>query len=69
MNSFVSQLETPPDWLEKHGTVLSLIHGDLHGGNLLVDLKGTPWVIDYGEVRQGPFVFDLARLAAGMLFE
>jgi Ser/Thr protein kinase RdoA (MazF antagonist) len=41
----------------------------LHGGNLLVDLKGTPWVIDYGEVRQAPFVSDLARLTAGMLFE
>ena len=69
MTQFITQLRAPPEWLAEQKPVLSLIHGDLHGGNLLVDLKGTPWVIDYGEVRQAPFVSDLARLTAGMLFE
>lgn len=69
LEHFVERLSSPPEWLAQCGTLLSLVHGDFHGGNLLVDLKGTPWVIDYGEVCEGPCVFDLARLAAGMLFE
>ena len=36
---------------------------------MLVDLKGTPWVIDYGEVHEGPVAYDIARLTTGMLFE
>lgn len=63
-------MKAPPEWLASSGILLSLIHGDCHGGNLLVDLKGTAWVIDYGEVRDNsPIIFDIARLAAGMLFE
>ena len=63
-------MKAPPGWLARSGILLSLIHGDCHGGNLLVDLKGTAWVIDYGEVRgNSPIIFDIARLAAGMLFE
>lgn len=69
LEQFIERLSSPPEWLAQSGTLLSLIHGDFHGGNLLVDLKETPWVVDYGEVCEGPCVFDLARLAAGMLFE
>ena len=69
LEKFIERLSSPPEWLSQSGTLISLIHGDFHGGNLLVDLKGTPWVIDYGEVREGPCVFDIARLTAGVLFE
>ena len=66
----IEHVKSPPEWLATSGVLLSLIHGDFHGGNLLVDLRGTPWVIDYGEVRdESPSIFDIARLTAGMLFE
>jgi hypothetical protein len=34
------------------------IHGDLHGGNILVDQHGIPMIIDYGDIGEGSAPFD-----------
>jgi hypothetical protein len=50
----------------------SIVHGDLHGGNILVsqDRVGQirAWVIDFPHVHVGPTVQDLARLEADIKF-
>ena len=40
----------------------SIIHGDLHPRNILVDRDGRPWLIDFGRVRQGHTLFDFIKL-------
>lgn len=40
----------------------SIIHGDLHLRNVLVDGDGRPWLIDFGRVREGHTLFDLIKL-------
>jgi hypothetical protein len=40
----------------------SIIHGDLHLRNILVDRDGRPWLIDFGQVRQGHTLFDFIKL-------
>jgi len=40
----------------------SIVHGDLHIYNILVDNVQVPWVIDYGKTRQAHSVFDLVFL-------
>lgn len=49
----------------------SLIHGDLHGGNILVDLTGSPArfkFIDYRNSGFGPRMLDIAALEATVRF-
>ncbi len=43
---------------------LSVQHGDLHGGNILVTDSGDPVIIDYGEI--GEFVCCLDRLFSSL---
>ena len=71
LDSFVRSLEEKglPAWTNDWTPVRSTIHGDLHGGNLLIDLRGTPWVIDYGEVGEGLPIFDVVRILVSVLFE
>jgi hypothetical protein len=38
----------PPDY---PGPWFGVVHGDLHGGNIMVDSRSYAWLIDYGEVR------------------
>lgn len=45
-------------------TPTCLIHGDLHGGNVLVTATGKPYMIDFATVRIGPRFADAAALAA-----
>ena len=33
------------------GPWFSIVHGDLHGGNIAVDTRSYAWLIDYGEVE------------------
>ena len=44
------------------------IHGDLHGGNILVDRRGTATIIDYGNVGNGSAPFDPITLEFSHLF-
>jgi hypothetical protein len=39
----------------------SIIHGDLHPGNILVDETGRAWLIDFDHVREGHILFDFVR--------
>ena len=44
------------------------IHGDLHGGNILVDSNSTPVMIDYGDIKDGPAAIDPVTLELSILF-
>jgi hypothetical protein len=65
-----------PDWAS--GTrgwtpIVSLVHADMHGQNILIDLRETTWIIDFGMVREpdkdtSP-IYDLGRLVCSLLFE
>jgi hypothetical protein len=46
---------------------LSLIHGDLHLGNILVGPAGDAWMIDFALVREGHALFDWAVLEISVL--
>jgi len=39
----------------------SVIHGDLHGRNVLVDAHGQPYYIDFAKTRVGPTLFDFIK--------
>ncbi len=44
------------------------VHGDLHGGNILVNSRGVPLLIDYGDVKEGPAAVDPVTLELSVLF-
>jgi CheY-like chemotaxis protein len=44
------------------------VHGDCHGGNLLLTDAGLPAVIDYGDVDLGPLSLDPIALELSLLF-
>jgi CheY-like chemotaxis protein len=46
----------------------SCVHGDLHGGNILVNGDGVPVLIDYGDVKEGPAAIDPITLELSVLF-
>ncbi len=48
---------------------LSVIHGDLHLGNILVGPRGDAWLIDFAWTREGHTLFDWAMLEASLLVE
>ena len=37
-------------WIKGWRVLFGMVHGDLHGGNLLVDSRSTLWLIDFAEV-------------------
>jgi len=45
-----------------------LIHGDLHGNNIIIDINNRLHLIDFDKMMLGPKVFDLAKLIACSLF-
>ena len=57
------------EWLDsRYDAELSIIHGDLNLQNILVDAAtGFAWLIDFGETRRGPVLFDLQRLEVQVL--
>ncbi len=48
----------------------SIVHGDFHGGNILVEDLDDPriWLIDFPHTHVGPTVQDIARLEADIKF-
>ena len=46
----------------------SLVHGDLHGANVLVTQQGEPTLIDYGEVRRANSALDPVTLELSAVF-
>lgn len=46
----------------------SLTHGDLHGGNVLVDAENKPALIDFNDIESRPAVFDWISLEFSLLF-
>jgi len=56
--------------LEQHvsGT-LSIIHGDLHTGNILIGPGGDAWLIDFEWTRDGHTLFDWATLETSLLID
>ena len=46
------------------GPWFGLVHGDLHGGNIMVDSRSYAWLIDYGEVEDAHLYKDPAKLEA-----
>lgn len=38
-----------------------LLHGDLHPGNIILDERGEPHIIDFMNVCCGPALYDIAR--------
>lgn len=64
----------PYRWIADHysATAFSLfkravIHGDLHGNNLLVDDDYHPWVIDFGRTCRGYLLFDISEITQYIL--
>jgi CheY-like chemotaxis protein len=47
---------------------ISCIHGDLHGGNILVDRAAKPILIDFGEVGEGATALDPVSLDLSIFF-
>jgi hypothetical protein len=60
---WVAEFETRPAQ-----TLWSVVHGDLHGENALVDRKGSAVLIDYGDVGLGPRSLDPISLEFSLLF-
>jgi aminoglycoside phosphotransferase (APT) family kinase protein len=58
------QFERVLEWMERHRprgqTPTSLIHGDYHPRNILIDEDARPFVIDWASAQQSDFRFDLA---------
>ena len=57
-------------WDEYYGTRMphQLLHGDVHGGNVVVGPSG-PRLIDFDKMMVGPRVFDLAKFVATACFQ
>jgi hypothetical protein len=59
------------EWIKQHRQD-SIVHGDLHAGNILISegVHGPPraWLIDFPHVHVGPTIQDIARLEADLKF-
>ena len=58
LNRAAEQFLASMDELWEAGDSLTLVHGDLHAGNVLVE-GGTPYFIDWEQSRYGTLYFDL----------
>ncbi|KOO28310.1 hypothetical protein Ctob_003964, partial [Chrysochromulina tobinii] len=54
-----------------HEPIRAMCHGDLHGGNVMIDSRGNPWLIDCGMSKpadKGYPLMDAAKLECCFLF-
>ena len=60
----------PPEWLVGLYPLRSYQHGDLNAANVLIDLRGSLWLIDFASTGpdKNPFT-DGAKLFSALLFE
>ena len=58
--------ELPADY---PGLWFGIVHGDLHGGNIMVDSRSYAWLIDYGEVEDAHVFKDPAKLEASIAYQ
>ena len=59
-----------PSWLLDLHPLRSYQHGDLNAANVLIDLRGSLWLIDFASTGpdKNPFT-DGAKMVAALLFE
>jgi DNA-binding response OmpR family regulator len=50
-------------------TYLCTTHGDLHGGNIIVDESSNSWLVDFARTGPGHILRDLAELDSAVRFE
>lgn len=62
-------LANGPEGILKHEeeTNVCITHGDLHGGNLLIDQNDTAWVIDFERSGEGHILQDFVELEADII--
>ncbi|MEM8531786.1 MAG: phosphotransferase [Chloroflexota bacterium] len=53
--------------LQRFDVPMSIVHGDLNGGNVLIDEQGAVFVIDFAQTRPGHLLRDFARLEIELL--
>lgn len=51
------------------GYLETIIHGDLHAHNVLVDYRGDTWLIDFANTGRGPLLQDYITMEASLLVE
>ncbi|MBE7552398.1 MAG: response regulator [Anaerolineales bacterium] len=60
-----TRLINPVAWLQNYqltaSSQIGLIHGDLHGYNVLVDRHLQTWLIDFADTGEGPALLDYAK--------
>ncbi|MBZ0317612.1 MAG: phosphotransferase [Anaerolineae bacterium] len=68
LNSLPNPLLHVNNFLERRVSgYLSIIHGDLHLGNILVGPAGDAWLVDFALTREGHTLFDWAVLEVSLL--
>ncbi|MBP7961644.1 MAG: phosphotransferase [Caldilineaceae bacterium] len=72
--TFPISLPHPLRWIADHlddsnlpGICVAVVHGDLHGGNILLDEQYFTWVIDYEDTGYGHVLRDYAELAQNIM--
>lgn len=63
----------PLDWSDRFEALQvpvkwGCVHGDFHGGNVLLSAAGEPAIIDYGDVGDGPMSLDPIALEFSLFF-
>jgi hypothetical protein len=79
-NTQLPGLPNPIEWLKKwiaenpcrdtsvvENTQMAVTHGDLHGGNLLIDSRKNTWVIDFERTGEGHALQDFVELEADII--
>jgi spectinomycin phosphotransferase len=60
------EAERRGDALRRRGLPMVVTHGDLHTWNVMVDLEGMPWIVDWDEVALAPKERDLMFFVGGI---
>jgi hypothetical protein len=67
--NYLSEFQLLDEPIRRHS---SIVHGDFHARNILIEVKNNkaqiPWFIDFPQAHVGPTVQDMARLEADIKF-